>query len=97
MAEYIEREAALIICEKEYQERLKMQDWCGDTVAWNIGHAIKAIKTADVVPVVHGKWAHLGGDEWCCTNCGEVIHTEGSWEKPDKNFCYECGARMDGE
>ena len=53
--------------------------------------------TIDAVPVVHGKWAHLGGDEWCCTNCGEVIHTEGSWEKPDKKFCYECGARMDGE
>ena len=55
MREYIEREAALIICEKEYQERLKMQDWCGDTVAWNIGHAIKAIQTADVAPVVRCK------------------------------------------
>lgn len=54
-AEYIEREAALIVCEKEYQERVKMQDWCGDTVAWNIGHALKAIQTADVAPVVRCK------------------------------------------
>lgn len=52
--------------------------------------------TVDARPVVHGHWAHLGGDEWCCTVCGEVIHTEGSWEKPDKKFCYECGAKMDG-
>ena len=53
--------------------------------------------TVDAVEVVHGRWAHLGGDEWCCTNCGEVIHTEGSWEKPDKKYCYECGAKMDGD
>ena len=62
MAEYIEREAALVICEKEYQERLKMNDWCGDTVAWNIGHAIKAIPVEDVAPVVRCKdCTHWGG------------------------------------
>ena len=53
--------------------------------------------TADVVEVVHGRWEHLGGDEWCCTNCGEVVHTEGSWEKPTDKHCHECGAKMDGE
>lgn len=46
--------------------------------------------------VRHGEWSHLGGDEWCCTVCGEVIHTEGSWEKPTKKYCNECGAKMDG-
>lgn len=51
MAECIEREAALEICETEYQKRLRMFDYCGDTVAWNIGHEIKALPAADVVPV----------------------------------------------
>ena len=51
MAEYIEREAALEICETEYQKRLKMLDYCGDTVAWNIGGEIKALPAADVAPV----------------------------------------------
>lgn len=97
MAEYIEREAALEICEKEYQERLRMLDYCGDTVAWNIGNAIKAVPAADVAEVRHGRWAHLGGDEWCCTKCGYVITTEGSWEKPISKYCEECGARMDKE
>lgn len=46
-------------------------------------------------PVKHGQWAHLGGDEWCCTECGNVITTEGSWEKPTKKYCNECGAKMD--
>ena len=56
-------------------------------------------KAADVRPVVRGQWAHLGGDEWCCTACGFVIHTEGSWEKPEKKFCEDCGAdmRLEGE
>lgn len=50
----------------------------------------------DAEPVRHGRWEHLGGDEWCCTICGEVIHTEGT-EKPEDKYCRECGARMDGE
>lgn len=42
------------------------------------------IPIMDAEPVRHERWAHLGGDEWCCTGCGEVIHTEGSWERPTK-------------
>lgn len=56
-----------------------------------------SIPAADVAPVVHGRWAHLGGDEWCCSACGFVITTEGSWDKPTKKYCEDCGARMDGD
>lgn len=55
MAEYIEREAALEICDKEYRERLRMHDYCGDTVAWNIGGAIKGLPCADIAPLVRCK------------------------------------------
>lgn len=47
--------------------------------------------------VKHGQWTHLGGDEWCCTECGNVTTTEGSWEKPTKKYCDECGTKMDEE
>ena len=50
--------------------------------------------TVEVVPVVHAEWRHIGGDEWCCSECGNVISTEGSWEKPTGKFCEECGADM---
>lgn len=53
--------------------------------------------TVDAELVRHGRWRHLGGDEWCCTVCGEVIYTEGSWEKPTHKYCHECGAKMDGK
>lgn len=51
---------------------------------------------ADEAPVVHTRWAHIGGDEWCCPACGFVITTEGSWDKPTKKYCENCGAKMDG-
>ena len=53
--------------------------------------------TIDVIPMVHGRWVHLGGDEWFCSACGFVISTEGSWEKPTKKYCEDCGAKMEGE
>lgn len=53
-------------------------------------------RPADVAPVVRTRWAHLGGDEWCCPVCGFVITTEGSWDKPTKKYCEDCGAKMDG-
>ncbi len=44
------------------------------------------------------KWVHLGGHEWCCSACGEIEHTEGSWEHPLRDrewkYCHACGARM---
>lgn len=94
MAEYIDREAALEICETEYQERLRMLDYCGDTVAWNIGHAIKAIPTADVAPVVHGRWDENGN----CVNCGRhAPFWFMSFCYYKSKYCPDCGAKMDGD
>lgn len=62
----------------------------------NVRDVIRGVPAVDVAPVVHGQWGHLGGDEWCCSACGFVITTEGSWDKPTKKYCEDCGARMDG-
>lgn len=86
MAEYIEREAAIEICEAEYQARLRMCDYCGDTVAWNIGSEIKALPAADVAPVVRCRDCKY----WQDNNDG-YPHEECRWghgETPDANdFC----------
>lgn len=55
---------------------------------------VEKIPTADVQEVKHGEWARLGGDEWCCTCCGFVTTTEGSWDKPTEKYCPNCGAEM---
>ena len=56
---------------------------------WKVDHGL-------LVEVVHARWRHLCGDEGRCTNCGNVIHTEGSWERPEQKYCDDCGAKMDG-
>ncbi len=98
MAEYIEREAALKICETEYQNRLRMLDYCGDTVAWNIGSEIKALPAADVEPVVHGRWLdnRADGYKWAfiCSRCGYV---DGHPFGDRHNFCPNCGAKMEND
>ncbi len=94
MAEYIERKAAVTVCDEQYKECLRKGDFRGDTVAWNICADIKAIPAADVAPVVHGLWVeHL--DEMECSVCKR------QWNYCDNdtntfNFCPNCGAKMDG-
>lgn len=84
MAEYIKREAVIELITRRYEN----PEICTQE--------INSIPAADVAPVVHGRWAHLGGDEWCCSACGFVITTEGSWDKPTKKYCEDCGAKMNG-
>ncbi len=85
MAEYIERSAAIKAAKHAWAKGLEPSQY------------IEALPAADVAPMVYGRWAHLGGDEWCCSACGFVITTEGSWDKPTKKYCEDCGAKMDGE
>ena len=85
MAEYIERNAAIEAAKHAWAKGLEPSQY------------IEALSAADVAPVVRGRWEHLGGDEWCCSACGFVITTEGSWDKPTKKYCEDCGAMMDGE
>lgn len=84
MAEYIERSAAIEAAKHAWAKGLEPSQY------------IEALPAADVAPVVYGRWEHLGGDEWCCSACGFVITTEGSWDKPAKKYCEDCGAMMDG-
>lgn len=101
MAEYIKLEDAIREIEQinpvDYGAMwdYEAHHWAGECLR-DCKEAIDSIPAADVAPVVHGRWGHLGGDEWCCSACGFVITTEGSWDKPTKKYCEDCGAKMDG-
>lgn len=93
MAEYIDKNATVSIL-----EAMSRSTDC-ECIKKRLEKAAKrvgAIPTANVAPVIYGRWAHLGGDEWCCSACGFVITTEGSWDRPTKKYCEDCGAKMDG-
>lgn len=82
MAEYIERGAFI--------ELMK------DIPMWGSVAAMLAdsIPTADVAPVVHGRWV-----DGKCSNCGVDIPTDDAHDAIFENecrFCYYCGAKMDG-
>lgn len=93
MKEYIERAEALDICQKEYEDRLRMADYCGDTVAWDIGGTIKGIPAADVAEVRRGEWISLEPEIGLfeCSLCEHKIL------RAKCNYCPNCGARMDKE
>ena len=86
MPEYIEREKVL-------SKAVPMEGCFSDMIS---AYDVIMLPAADVAPVVHSRWAHFGGDEWCCPVCGFVITTEGSWDKPTKKYCENCGTKMDG-
>lgn len=94
MGECIEREAVLRAVQGQ---RSPCRSPAQNRMLDCLKAAVIRISAADVAPVVYGRWAHLGGDEWCCSACGFVITTEGSWDKPTKKYCEDCGAKMDGE
>lgn len=93
MAEYIERAAAVKVV---LRERKPTNSVAQNRMLSIIQRDMLTMPAAGVAPVVHTRWAHLGGDEWCCPVCGFVITTEGSWDKPTKKYCEDCGAKMDG-
>ena len=63
MAEYIERDKAVAICQSYYEHCLETHDYCGDSVAYDIRTNIQGLPTADVVPVVRCKdCKHYDGD-----------------------------------
>nr|DAP35591.1 MAG TPA: DNA-directed RNA polymerase [Caudoviricetes sp.] len=69
---------------------------------------IAEMPAADVVPVVHGEWEAADWREYdanscevicypkdgiACTHCRYVFKKDALWKK---NFCPNCGAKMDG-
>lgn len=111
MAEYIDREAALAICEEEYREQIRILNYAGGSVAWNIGHAIKALPTEDVAPVVYGWWQPVRESEmtgwqpelagydpiggYICSSCKEEAVYDCNDNFVLSNCCPNCGAKMD--
>ena len=80
MAEYINREAALMKL---------MQDGCS---AKNL-QSISDMPAADVAPVMHGRWIHKCNSQvWECSRCGRGINNN---PEGIDLYCYHCGAQMD--
>ena len=100
MAEYIEREAVLAMCDRQASIEWNKK---AAPISWAHGYEIfaeniEAIPAADVAPVVHGRWYWVAYDpnpmigNWHCSQCNRIPK---SLEK--EIYCPNCGAKMDLE
>lgn len=96
MPEYIEREALLETLKnwRDAHAAVDDEEGCGliEDVMWEIN----AQATADVAPVVQGRWERRR-NSWYCTNCGKgYIITYGMLAASAYSYCPNCGAKMNG-
>ena len=85
MSEYIKREDALQALRDVLKQKKHLRPPIYDAI-----DNVKAIPSADVVEVRHGRWEQ--DDEFVCSVCGyKMIVGGGAY-----NYCPNCGARMDG-
>ena len=105
MAEYLDKEAFKKSVEERYCKPCKAEKkdhngcWCRACWVDDMLDEVECFQTADVAPVVHGRWigAPLCGNDNCrCSACGSWynIHANLRGEIMQK-FCPNCGAKMD--
>lgn len=106
MAEYIERETILDAISEQRRFYLHERDgetdmeklyllWGSDNALTTMEDIVSDIPTADVAPVVHGRWVlrHEGrGHYWECSVCHE---NPCIYVTKNTKFCSNCGAKMD--
>lgn len=94
MAEYIEREATIKAIYESDPNGIRR------TLGFNVGQieeALRAIPTADVAPVRHGRWAlNKKYGDYECSECGQGDVKAMDFTNLKMRYCPNCGARMDG-
>ena len=95
MAEYIDKEIALSLVQPDAPEDEKSAVTIA-TAKKLVRSIIYRTPTADVAPVVHGRWIEKEkctfGIMYDCSLCENRILDNGHpW-----NYCPNCGAKMDG-
>lgn len=93
MAEYIEREAAMLTPVLPKEHRHYQTSNLDDAYEQGWKDALDNLKNApaaDVAPVRHGHWIEGDGCQ-VCSECGE----EHCWDEYRATYCDSCGARMD--
>ena len=85
MSDYISRQAAI----DKFEPWLKVEGYSeGErNMLKAILYELRLMPTADVAPVVHGRWKRVGDTAWECSACGCISCCKGA-------YCPDCGASM---
>lgn len=84
----------------DYISRKALLDWVHEFYPEDkvFASAIINAPAADVAPVVHAQFIHIGArfaggvDWWNCSICGSLV----SGVETKFSYCPHCGAKMDG-
>lgn len=99
MAEYIDREAAVKAFNNFDAGRADSPPFTLLTPE-EFAEYLYELPTADVAPVVHGKWYLLddcANAGMYCSVCSRRVHREEfAYKKLRSKYCPHCGAKMDG-
>lgn len=108
MAEYIERKAAIDYIKQSQCKKCSDIGLCGNRAVLTGVRLFEEVPTADVAPVVHGRWECVyddstGETDVTCSHCKNTRTVNGCFVLTDGKSCYfeddycpNCGARMDG-
>lgn len=91
MAEYIERESLRKILDQWRVAHADVDDVDGFDLLEDVIREVDAQTAANVAPVVHGRWVFGGDGCVICSKCNEEESNDNH-----RNFCPNCGAKMDG-
>lgn len=97
--DYIRRDDAVEAIGEEYAPRTDFERGMVSQLSCD-KEKIKALPSADVVQVKHGKWKKIGvwGRVYRCDQCGNFLDFDGvNAGRGSANFCPNCMAKMDGE
>ena len=89
MTEYIEREKVL-------SKAAPVEGCFSDMIS---AYDVIMLPTADVAPVLHGRWEKQSG-LYSCSECGKTCPYDVQADVIEYwacNYCPNCGAKMDGE
>lgn len=101
MAEYLDKEAFKKSVEERYCKPCKAEKkdhngcWCRACWVDDMLDEVECFQSADVAPVVHGRWVthYRSGTpvaEGYVSTCCDM------WNNHKRNYCPNCGAKMDG-
>lgn len=95
MDEYIKKEEALrVISDVLFETDPSGKE---QIAVLKCSHSVRELPTADVAPVVHGRWISDGDGYHWTYNCSICAWKDGYPFNERHNFCPHCGAKMDLE